>query len=107
MAYGLPFNVDVTHFLSREESVVFQHHVVRVPDDHPKLVRFWFSRRYVQRRPRERHVHRKHVHPHLQLSLVQDAHVFIRPKRFDQILYSFDARFVRYKQWSSLDVFGH
>lgn len=67
-----PFHVDVAHFFASEKRVVFQHHVVCVPDDNPELIRFRLPGWYIQRRPGKRHVHGEHIHPHFQFSL--DTH---------------------------------
>ncbi len=64
-------DVDVAHLLPGEEGVVLQHHVVRVPDDAAQLVALGLPRGDVHLRPRRRHVHREHVHPHLDLTLQQ------------------------------------
>ena len=49
MYAALPFNVDVTHFITRKEGIVLQDHLVCVPNDHPQLESRWFSGRNVDR----------------------------------------------------------
>lgn len=84
----LPFHVDVGHLFAGEEGIVLQHDVVRVPDHHAQLVRLRLAGRDVDRWPRQRHIHREHVDPHLQLALL-------------------DARLVAVVQRPRLDVLRH
>ena len=45
--WNLPFDVDVAHLVAGEECVVLENNFVRVPDDHPQLVRRRLPRRDV------------------------------------------------------------
>lgn len=31
-------DVDITHLLTREEGIVFEHNVIRIPNDHSQLI---------------------------------------------------------------------
>ena len=45
----LPFDVNVRHFVSGKECIVFENDLVCVPDDDSKLVGGWLAGRHVGR----------------------------------------------------------
>lgn len=103
-------------FRKNSQSFFWQPTTTNVP--------LWFTRRYVNRRSRCRHVHREHVHPHLYTTLL--VHTTKRKKFFssNQDIFFFrkncswvsplplppclfDSRFVGIQQGSGLHMFGH
>ena len=69
-AFEPSFDIDVAHLLPAEEGVVFENHLVCVPDDDAQLPRSWLSWGNVHLKSGEGHVHREQVHPHLHLALL-------------------------------------